>query len=191
MRFGLVSCQDFRDGFYPAYRDLATQELDFVVHVGDYIYENGPRSTPIAEERNHIGGEAFTVEDYRNRYALYRLDANLQEAHARFPFIVTWDDHEVDNNYAGRIAEEDAPAQDEAFLERSAIHHVEKFKAPVLLLHGKNDDRLAPGQVEAFGRRLKEHGCPTQVTIVADAEHRIPLDRHFQEIDHFLATYVI
>lgn len=118
MRFGLVSCQDFRDGFYPAYRDLATQKLDFVVHVGDYIYENGPRSTPIAEGRNHIGDEAFTVEDYRNRYALYRLDANLQQAHARFPFIVTWDDHEVDNNYAGGIAEEDAPLQDAAFLER-------------------------------------------------------------------------
>jgi alkaline phosphatase D len=118
MRFATASCQDFRDGFYPAYRDMAEQELDFVVHVGDYIYENGPRGTPIAEGRNHVSDEVFTVREYRDRYALYRLDANLQEAHARFPFIVTWDDHEVDNNYAGRIAEEDAPAQNEVFLER-------------------------------------------------------------------------
>jgi alkaline phosphatase D len=118
MRFATASCQDFRDGFYPAYRDMAEQELDFVVHLGDYIYENGPRGNPIAEGRNHVSEEVFTVEQYRDRYALYRLDLNLQEAHARFPFIVTWDDHEVDNNYAGRIAEEDAPAQGEAFLER-------------------------------------------------------------------------
>ncbi len=118
MRFAMASCQDFRDGFYPAYRDMAEQELDFVVHVGDYIYENGPRGNPIAEGRNHVNEEVFTVEDYRDRYALYRLDPNLQEAHARFPFIVTWDDHEVDNNYAGLIAEEDGPAQGEAFVDR-------------------------------------------------------------------------
>ncbi len=118
MRFGLVSCQDFRDGFYPAYRDLAAQELDFVVHVGDYIYENGATGDPIAEGRNHFGGEAFSVRDYRDRYSLYRLDPDQQEAHARFPFIVTWDDHEVDNNYAGRIAEEGAPSQGDDFLKR-------------------------------------------------------------------------
>lgn len=152
MRFGLVSCQDFRDGFYPAYEDLAKQELDFVVHVGDYIYENGPRSTPIADGRNHIGDEAFTVEDYRNRYALYRLDANLQQAHARFPFIVTWDDHEVDNNYAGGIAEEDAPRQDEAFLERRrGAYQVYGETMPLRLI---NRVRRRDGSVRLF-RRLR------------------------------------
>ena len=118
MRFALASCQDYQNGFYVAYRDMVQQELDFVLHVGDYIYENGQTDNPIAEGRRHNSGEIFSVEDYRKRYALYRLDPDLQEAHAQLPFIVTWDDHEADNNYAGKIAEEDAPAQGREFLER-------------------------------------------------------------------------
>ena len=120
MRFGLASCQDYRAGFYAAYADMAQQDVDFVVHVGDYIYEDG--SSP-QDLRPHTvgsgpGGEIVTVEDYRNRYAQYRLDDSLKAAHAAFPFIVTWDDHEVDNNYAGEIAEVGAPAQGVAFLAR-------------------------------------------------------------------------
>jgi alkaline phosphatase D len=118
MRCAVVSCQSFTQGFYPAYADLAQQDLDFVVHTGDYIYESGAVGTPLAPDRNHNGGEIFSVADYRNRYALYRLDANLQEVHARFPFLVTWDDHEVDNNYAGTIAEEGAPFVGADFLQR-------------------------------------------------------------------------
>jgi alkaline phosphatase D len=118
MRCAVVSCQNFVQGFYPAYGDLAQQDLDFVVHTGDYIYESGVAGTPLTPDRNHNSGEIFSVADYRNRYALYRLDANLQEAHARFPFLVTWDDHEVDNNYAGTIAEEGAPFVGADFLQR-------------------------------------------------------------------------
>jgi alkaline phosphatase D len=118
MRCAVVSCQSFVQGYYPAYRDLAKQDLDFVVHTGDYIYESGASGNPLAPDRNHIGGEIFSVDDYRNRYALYRLDAHLQEAHARFPFLVTWDDHEVDNNYAGTIAEEGAPFSGADFVQR-------------------------------------------------------------------------
>ncbi|MEL7313190.1 MAG: alkaline phosphatase D family protein [Pseudomonadota bacterium] len=118
MRFAFVSCQNYTQGFYTAWRDIASQDIDFVVHTGDYIYESGASSSPLLDGRNHVGGELFTVDDYRNRYALYRLDQDLQDAHARAPFLVTWDDHEVDNNYAGTIAEEGAPFQDAAFLER-------------------------------------------------------------------------
>ena len=118
LRFALASCQDYEDGFYPAWRDIAQQDLDFVVHVGDYIYEGAADSTPTAPGRMHNGPEVFSVEDYRNRYALYRLDRDLQEAQARFPLIHTPDDHEVDNNFAGRLAEEDAPFQGDDFLER-------------------------------------------------------------------------
>jgi len=117
MRFALVSCQDYQAGYYAAYRDIAAQDLDFVVHVGDYIYEYA--GNPAAPEaRRHTGGETVTVEDYRNRYALYRLDPQLQQAHALFPFIVTWDDHEVDNNYAALIPEDDQTF--EAFRQRRA-----------------------------------------------------------------------
>ena len=117
-RFAVVSCQSLPDGFYRAYEDLSAQELDFVVHVGDYIYEGGPDATPLDPARNHLGGEIVSVADYRNRYALYRLDPALQEAHARFPFIATWDDHEVDNNYAGESPEATSPTQGADFLAR-------------------------------------------------------------------------
>ena len=100
MRFAVVSCQDYTQGFYTAYRDMLDKELDFVLHTGDYIYEDGPVATPVRPGRNHLGGEIFTVEDYRNRYAQYRLDPDLQAVHAALPFLVTWDEHEVDNNYA-------------------------------------------------------------------------------------------
>lgn len=115
MRFAFTSCQDYEAGFYAALRDMADQDLDFVVQLGDYIYEYaGDQDKP--ESRRHVGEETTTVVDYRNRYAQYRLDPNLQDAHAAFPWIVTWDDHEVDNNYASDFPEDDQTP--EAFLAR-------------------------------------------------------------------------
>ncbi len=118
LRFAQASCQDFQDGFFPAYRDMLTQQLDFVLFVGDYIYESGPTGNPIAPGRVHVGSELLSLEDYRNRYAQYRLDPDLQAAHRELPFIVTWDDHEVDNNYAGLIAEERSNVVGSAFANR-------------------------------------------------------------------------
>jgi alkaline phosphatase D len=118
MRFALVSCQNYEQGFYPAWRDIAEQDIDFVLHVGDYIYESGKTSSPIDPVRVHNSAEIFSVEDYRNRYALHRLDQQLQDAQALFPVIHTPDDHEVDNNYAGEYAEEGAPFQGADFLVR-------------------------------------------------------------------------
>lgn len=117
LRFALVSCQDYEAGYYAAFRDIATQGVDCIIHVGDYIYEYAANPA-VPAARRHTGGETRTVEDYRNRYALYRLDPELQDVHASVPFIVTWDDHEVDNNYAGLIPEDDQSAQ--AFLQRRA-----------------------------------------------------------------------
>ena len=115
MRFALVSCQDFQNGYYSAYRSLAEEDIDFVVHVGDYIYEDPPR--PLAP-RQVPDGETMTLADYRRRYALYRMDPALQAVHAAFPFITTFDDHEVDNNYAGNTPEDaEDPA---AFRQRRA-----------------------------------------------------------------------
>ena len=142
MRCAVVSCQNFVDGFFPAYGDLARQDVDFVLHVGDYIYEGGAAATPLTPDRNHIGSEIFSVADYRNRYALYRLDANLQEAHARFPFLTVWDDHEVDNDYAGTIAEEGAPFAGADFLARRRnayqVYSETMPLRPENRLHGKN-----------------------------------------------------
>jgi hypothetical protein len=69
-----------------------------MVFVGDYIYEGAARAGDV---RRHVGGETRTLADYRNRHAQYKTDRDLQRLHAAVPWLVTWDDHEVDNNYAG------------------------------------------------------------------------------------------
>lgn len=97
LRFATVSCQDYQNGHYTAYDHLAQEEIDAVLHLGDYIYEYAARQ---GSPRAHLGGETQTLADYRLRYAQYRLDPALQAAHAAFPFIFTWDDHEVDDNYS-------------------------------------------------------------------------------------------
>jgi alkaline phosphatase D len=113
--FAFISCQDWQNGFYPAFRGLADEDIDLVVHLGDYIYEYGPQSgTP----RQHEGPEPTNLESYRNRHALYKTDASLRAAHAAFPWIVTWDDHEVENNYADAISEDNIDPV--AFLLRRA-----------------------------------------------------------------------
>ncbi|MBD6616049.1 alkaline phosphatase [Komarekiella sp. 'clone 1'] len=119
--FALVSCQNYEQGYYTAYKYLAQEkDLSLVVHVGDYIYEGGIRTDRV---RQHNSPEIVTLDDYRNRHALYKTDSNLQAAHAAFPWIVTWDDHEVENNYANNISELDTePDQDRAiFLQRRAV----------------------------------------------------------------------
>lgn len=98
LRFALASCQHYEQGWYAAHREIAARELDFVLFVGDYIYEtNRPRE----QVRSHEGPEPVTLEAYRARHATYKLDADLRAAHAAHPWLLTWDDHEVENDYAG------------------------------------------------------------------------------------------
>ena len=100
LTFAVASCAHYEQGYFTPYRHLANEGVDLTIHVGDYIYETswGPKMP-----RKHAAHllEPMTVEDYRNRYALYRTDPDLQKAHAANPWLVTWDDHEVDNDYAG------------------------------------------------------------------------------------------
>jgi len=102
-RFAFASCQHYEYGYFTALRHLAGEDLNVVVHLGDYIYEGGISKN---KARQHNSPEVESLDDYRNRYALYRSDSDLQAAHAAFPWIVTWDDHEFDNNYAGDVSEE-------------------------------------------------------------------------------------
>ncbi len=103
LRFAFASCQHYESGFYNAYYHMAGDDLDLVVHLGDYIYEGKAVSGAV---RKHIGDEIESLDDYRTRHALYRSDTDLQAAHAAFPWLLTWDDHEFDNNYAGEISEQ-------------------------------------------------------------------------------------
>ena len=114
--FAFVSCNNYEHGYFTAFRHLADEDIDFVVHLGDYIYER--TFSPMLSVRKHEADEVFTLEDYRRRYETYRSDPDLQAAHAASPWIVTTDDHEVANNYADAVAE--APYPREKFLLRRA-----------------------------------------------------------------------
>ena len=107
MAFAFASCQMYEHGYFTAYKHMAQEDLDLVIHLGDYIYEYGPGvyAGRDGNVRLHVGGEIQTVDDYRRRLAQYRTDEDLQAAHAAFPWIVTFDDHEVDNNWAGDVPE--------------------------------------------------------------------------------------
>jgi len=125
LRFGHVSCQNYEAAFYAAYADLAAHDPDLVVHCGDYIYEFP--STDVGEGfenvivRDDPLPEALDLDGYRNRYALYKEDRHLQAAHAVAPWLVTWDDHEVENNYTADSPESDSETPDRAsFLARRA-----------------------------------------------------------------------
>ena len=115
LRFALASCQQYEQGYFSAYRHMAREDLDLVIHVGDYIYESSWGNNLV---RSHGSPEAITLTDYRNRYALYKSDADLQAAHAAFAWLVTWDDHEVSNDYANDRSQRDDPRT--AFLQRRA-----------------------------------------------------------------------
>ena len=130
-RIGVVSCSRYETGYFTAYAHLAVERPDLVLHLGDYIYEYaGNPKTPVA--RPFDQGEIITLADYRRRYAQYRLDPDLQTLHATAPFAVVWDDHEVDNNWAGDIPEDRQTR--EQFLSRrtaafAAYHEVMPLRA--------------------------------------------------------------
>jgi alkaline phosphatase D len=104
LKFGVASCAHYEQGYFSAYRAMAEADLDLIAHVGDYIYESAWGNNRV---RYFNAPEPMTLDDYRNRHALYRTDVDLQRAHAACPWIMTWDDHEVDNDYAKDLSEED------------------------------------------------------------------------------------
>jgi len=98
LRLAYASCQKWEDGFFSAWRHLREDQPDGVVFLGDYLYEYPARTSKV---RVPPGGWVVTLDDYRQRYALYKSDPDLQAMHAACPWWVTWDDHEVQNDYAG------------------------------------------------------------------------------------------
>jgi alkaline phosphatase D len=115
LRFGVASCQHYEQGFFGAYRHMVADDPDLIVFLGDYIYESHWGRDLV---RSHGSPEPYTLDDYRARYALYKSDPDLQAAHAACPWVVTWDDHEVDNDYADDRSEDGM--EKAQFLERRA-----------------------------------------------------------------------
>lgn len=149
LRLAYASCQRWGDGFYTAYRDMREQNLDVVMFLGDYIYEYPPSAS--RDVRVTTGGWVLTLDDYRDRYALHKSDPYLQAMHAACPWIVTWDDHEVQNDYAEQHAGfSGAPVPDfaarrrvayQAFYENMPVRYADFAK----LLNKQSD------QVQVFG----------------------------------------
>ncbi|MBI4988777.1 MAG: alkaline phosphatase D family protein [Rhodocyclales bacterium] len=165
LRFAFASCQQYEQGFYAAHRHMAAEDLDLVVFLGDYIYESSWGSRHV---RKHEGPEPYTLEQYRNRYARYKSDADLQRSHAAFPWLVTWDDHEVDNDYANDRSEDLDPdflvrraAAYRAYWEHMPLRRGALPNGPHMQLYGRHDfGGLARFHV-LDGRQYRDHQvCP-------------------------------
>ncbi|MNR84623.1 Phospholipase D precursor [compost metagenome] len=125
VQFAVCSCSNYPAGYFHVYKEMAKQDVDVVIHLGDYIYEYGmggyateeavAMGRTLADDNNT---EIIRLDDYRKRYALYRLDADLQAAHQRHPFIVIWDDHELANDTWEKGAENHQSDTEGDFLER-------------------------------------------------------------------------
>ena len=147
LRLALASCQHYEQGAFTAHREIAARDLDLVLFVGDYIYES---SNPRLRLRAHEGPVPKTLDAYRARHATYKLDADLRAAHAAHPWVVTWDDHEVENDYADDHGSGDQTPQQ--FLQRRAAAYKAWFEhmpvAPTMAPRGavaRIHDRFAWG----------------------------------------------
>jgi alkaline phosphatase D len=145
LKFAFASCQKWDDGFYTPYRHMAEEDLQLVVHLGDYIYEYGVGSGGVRDATvpSFLGKECFTLTRYRLQYGLYKSDPDLREVHRLFPWAVTWDDHEVDNDYSGIYPEFDNTSN--WFLKRRAAAYqawFEHMPVPLSSKPGRNETRI-------------------------------------------------
>lgn len=164
-RFAFSSCQNWEQGYYAAYRDLVEQgDVDAFVFLGDYIYEYATGG--YADPRGRTTGQDFeceTLDQYRQRYALYHSDPLLQAAHALAPWIVTWDDHEVDNDYADDVSEDDG-ARDGFLARRANAYQAWYEHMPV---------RLEPPDVDTYDiYRSVGHGDLIRFHVLDTRQHR-------------------
>lgn len=154
VRFASAGCQRYEDGLFTAWRRIAEERFDFIIHYGDYIYEyrtitNADRAAPVIREMPGKPGKCRSLEDFRNRYALYKLDADLQAAHLSAPFLMSFDDHEVENNWTNTHSAEDkiTPA---AFMQRRAAG----FQAWYEHMPLRAPQRPKGGDIRAYRRMM-------------------------------------
>ena len=119
LRLSYASCQRWDHGYFSAYRHMREENLDAVLFLGDYIYEYPNAAKAV---RVPTGGWVITLADYRQRYALHRGEPEVQAMHAACPWLVTWDDHEVQNDYAGLVAGDTGPPVADFASRRAAAY---------------------------------------------------------------------
>ena len=162
VRIASAGCQHFEVGLYDVWAALAREpDLDLVFHYGDYIYE-GP-AAPAANNpvRQHVGDELYTLDDYRRRYAQYKSDPHLQAAHQSCAFAMSFDDHEVDNNWAGDFDQDGTPP--EAFLlRRMAALQAWYENVPVRRAQMPTSQGITAFRRLDYGRLLRTHVLDTR-----------------------------
>lgn len=169
LRFAFASCQQWQAGHYTAYEHMAREDLDLVVHLGDYIYERGfttnVRGVALPAP---FRKETFDLARYRLQYALYKSDPALQAAHAAFPWVHTMDDHEVENNYAGSVSQVDKePDQDRrVFRRRRAAAYQAMYENLPL-----RRSQLPSGPDVRLHRRLR-YGTLADLTMLDTRQYR-------------------
>jgi alkaline phosphatase D len=167
VRFAFATCQDWPSGYYTAYRDMMKNDLDLVLHLGDYTYEYAIGSSTGRGIPPPEGFELETVDlrTYRLRHTLYKLDPDLQAVHALFPFAVIWDDHEVQNDYSGLAPEWSSPSP-EFTARRAAAYQAYYEHMPI---------RLRVAQQPAPGLRIYRRlawGRLAEFTMLDDRQYR-------------------
>lgn len=177
-RVGFVSCSHWERGYFSAYRHLAAEQPDLVFFLGDYIYDSSfaPESGKVF--RSHGSGNAVSLSDYRNRYALYKTDPDLQALHAAAPSVATWDDHEVQNDYANQWSQDpkipvtqflqQRAAAYQAFYEHMPLRASSVPKGPDMRIYRRLDyGRLARFHVLDGRQYRSEQPC-----ILANGSHQ-------------------
>jgi alkaline phosphatase D len=162
LRFAFASCQHYEQGYFTAYDLMAKDDVDLVMHLGDYIYESSWGDTV----RRHDGPEPKSLPEYRNRHALYKSDKGLQGAHARTPWLVTWDDHEVDNDYQA-FESEDYQVQAEFVKRRAAAYQAYYEHMPLRRVARPRGDTMQLFQRSQFGDLM-------QFTMIDNRQYRSP-----------------
>jgi len=165
LRFAFASCQQFEQGYFGAYRHMAEEDLDLVLFLGDYIYESSWGRDHV---RAHIGGEPKSLAEYRIRHAQYRGDPDLQRMHAAAPWLLAWDDHEVDNDYADDRSEDlDAAflarraAAYRAYFEHMPLRQAARPEGPAMRLYGRHRfGRLAEFLILDDRQHRAHQACP-------------------------------
>ena len=167
LTFAFTTCQDWPSGYYVAYRDMVRNDLDLVLHLGDYTYEYAIGSSTGRGVPPPEGFERETVdlETYRLRHSLYKLDPDLQAAHAKFPFAVIWDDHEVANDYSGLSPEGGAPSP-EFTARRAAAYQAYYEHMPIRASVARK-----PQEGLRIYRRLN-YGRLAEFTMLDDRQYR-------------------
>lgn len=163
LRFAFASCQQYEHGFYGAYRHMTMEDLDLVIHLGDYIYESSWGDNKV---RSYASPEPITLDDYRGRYALYKSDPNLQAVHAAFPWVAVWDDHEVENDYADDRSEKSDDLR--WFIHRRAAAYQAWYE------HMPARRTMAPFDAYARIYRQLKFGQLAEINLLDDRQFRSP-----------------